>query len=118
MFGNIATPVRAPDYTVSLDASYEFRMGNVILEPSVGMNRSDAYAIATTGSAPSTNGTWSGTQTYLNAGLNVKLADAPGFTLAIDCRNCQDKAYPMSALGVFQFLDRPGSWSARVRYRF
>ena len=57
MFGNIATPVRAPDYTVSLDASYEFRMGNVILEPSVGMNRSDAYAIATTGSAPSTNGT-------------------------------------------------------------
>jgi IMP dehydrogenase/GMP reductase len=42
----------------------------------------------------------------------------PGLTAAIDCRNCADKAYPMSALGPFQFLDRPGSWGARLKYRF
>jgi len=117
-FGNIATPVRAPDYTVSLSASYEFTVGGVTLTPNVGVNASDEYAIGTTGSPQSTNGTWSGKQTYINAGLNLKFAAIEGLSVTVDCRNCEDKAYPMSALGPFQFLDRPGSWSARVRYKF
>lgn len=118
MFGNIAVPVRSPDYTLSLSASYKLALGNVVLTPNVGLNKSDAYAIGTTGTPQSTNGTWSPTQSYINGGLMLELADAPGFSLTVDCRNCQDKAYPTSALGVFQFLDRPGSWSARMRYRF
>jgi iron complex outermembrane receptor protein len=117
-FGNIATPVRSPDYTVSLSASYEFTVGGITLTPNVGVNASDEYAIGTTGSPQSTNGTWSGKQTYINAGLNLKFAAIEGLSVTVDCRNCEDKAYPMSALGPFQFLDRPGSWSARVRYKF
>ncbi|MCS6948160.1 MAG: TonB-dependent receptor, partial [Steroidobacteraceae bacterium] len=117
-FGNIATPVRAPDYTLSLSGTYRKNFGNVTLIPTFGANISDAYAIGTTGSPQSTVGTWSKRQTYLNAGIGVEFANVPGLTLQIDCRNCADKNYPMSALGPFQFLDRPGSYSLRVRYRF
>ena len=117
-FGNIATPVRAPDHTVSLSATYHAHLGNLTLSPTIGVNASDEYAIGTTGSAPSTNGTWAGKQTYLNADLTAELRSLPGLSISINCRNCQDKAYPMSALGIFQFLDRPGSWGANLRYKF
>ena len=117
-FGNIATPVRAPDYTVSLNATYDLKLGSVTMSPSLGWNYSDAYAIGTTGNPESTNGTWSGTQGYINAQLAFAFENLPGLSVAVDCRNCADKAYPMSALGPFQFLDRPGSWGARARYKF
>ena len=117
-FGNIATPVRAPDYTISLNATYDFHLGSVTVSPTLGWNYSDAYAIGTTGSPQSTNGTWSGSQGYINAQLAFAFENLPGLSVAVDCRNCADKAYPMSALGPFQFLDRPGSWGARVRYKF
>ena len=117
-FGQIATPVRSPDYTISMNASYEFAAGAITWIPSFGFNTSDEYAIGTTGSPQSTNGTWSGKQTYINAGVSLRFENVPGLTAAIDCRNCADKAYPMSALGPFQFLDRPGSWGARIKYRF
>ena len=117
-FGQIATPVRSPDYTISMNASYEFTAGAVTWIPSFGFNTSDEYAIGTTGNPTATNGTWSGKQTYINAGVSLRFANVPGLTAAIDCRNCADKAYPMSALGPFRFLDRPGSWGARIKYRF
>ena len=117
-FGDIATPVRAPDYTVSMNASYEFTSGAITWIPSFGFNTSDEYAIGTTGNPTATNGTWSGKQTYINAGVSLRFENVPGLTAAIDCRNCADKAYPMSAFGPFQFLDRPGSWGARIKYRF
>lgn len=117
-FGNIATPVRSPDYTGSLSATYRFDVGAVRISPTVGLNFSDAYAIGTTGSPQSTNGTWSRKQQYLNAQLAFDFESLPGLQVTVDCRNCADKAYPMSALGPFQFLDRPGSWGARARYRF
>jgi iron complex outermembrane receptor protein len=117
-FGQIATPVRSPDYTISMNASYEFMSGAITWIPSFGFNTSDEYAIGTTGSPQSTNGTWSGKQTYINAGVSLRFENVAGLTAAIDCRNCADKAYPMSALGPFQFLDRPGSWGARIKYRF
>ena len=117
-FGNIATPVRSPDYTISLSATYDIQVGSVTLSPSLGWNYSDEYAIGTTGSPQSTNGTWSGAQGYINAQLAFAFENMPGLTLSVDCRNCADKAYPTTAFGPFQFLDRPGSWGARVRYKF
>ncbi len=117
-FGNIATPVRAPDLTASLSATYRLQLGTVKLSPTIGVNYSDEYAIGTTGSPQSTNGTWTKAQTYLNAQVSVEWDAVPNLQLTVDCRNCADKAYAMSALGPFQFLDRPGSWGARVRYRF
>ena len=47
--GNIATPVRAPDLTASLSATYRLQLGSVKLSPTVGVNYSDEYAIGTTG---------------------------------------------------------------------
>jgi iron complex outermembrane receptor protein len=117
-FGEIATPVRAPDFTVSLNAIYDLKFGSATVSPSLGWNYSDEYAIGTTGSPNSTNGTWSGRQGHINAQIAVRFENLPGLLLAIDCRNCADKAYPMSALGPFQVLDRPGSWGARARYTF
>lgn len=117
-FGTIATPVRSPDYTGSITATYRFNVGSVKISPTVGLNFSDAYAIGTTGSPQATNGTWSGKQQYLSAQVAVDFEAIEGLQLVVDCRNCADKAYPMSALGPFQFLDRPGSWGARLRYKF
>lgn len=117
-FGNIATPVRSPDYTGSITATYRFNVGSVKISPMIGVNFSDAYAIGTTGSPQSTNGTWAGKQQHLNAQVAFDFQAIEGLQLMVDCRNCADKAYPMSALGPFQFLDRPGSWGARLRYRF
>ncbi len=117
-FGNIATPIRAPDYTVSLNATYRFNLGPVKVSPTLGWNYSDEYAIGTTGSPQSTNGTWSGKQGYVNAQLAFDFDNLPGLSVAVDCRNCADKSYPMTTLGPFQFLDRPGTWGARARYKF
>ena len=61
---------------------------------------------------------WSGAQAYINAGLALEFDNLPGLRISADCRNCADKAYPMSGLGIFQFLDRPGSWSVNARYKF
>jgi iron complex outermembrane receptor protein len=117
-FGQIATPVRAPDFTVSLNAIYDLKLGSTTVSPSLGWNYSDEYAIGTTGNPGTTNGTWTGSQGHINAQIAFRFENLPGLMLAIDCRNCADKAYPMSALGPFQFLDRPGSWGARARYTF
>jgi iron complex outermembrane receptor protein len=43
-FGQIAEPVRAPDYTISMNASYEFTSGAITWIPSFGFNTSDEYA--------------------------------------------------------------------------
>jgi len=117
-FGQIATPVRAPDYTLSFSATYHAHLGAVELSPTLGYNYSSDYAIGTTGSPASTNGTWTKAQAYINAGLTLKIDSLPGLVVSAECRNCADKAYPMSALGPFQFLDRPGSWGVRARYSF
>jgi iron complex outermembrane receptor protein len=117
-FGAIATPVRSPDYTGSITATYRFNVGSVKISPMIGVNFSDAYAIGTTGSPLSTNGTWAGKQQYLAAQIAMDFEAVEGLQFVVDCRNCADKAYPMSALGPFQFLDRPGNWSARLRYKF
>ena len=86
-FGQIAEPVRAPDYTISMNASYEFTSGAITWIPSFGFNTSDEYAIGTTGSPASTNGTWSGKQTYIKAGVSLRFENVPGLTAAIDCRH-------------------------------
>jgi iron complex outermembrane receptor protein len=133
-FGNIARPVRAPDYTISLSATYHAHLGSIVLSPTFGYNFSAEYAISTTGTpdnllASSTNPaaaatvqsallTWSKAQAYINAGLALEFNNLPGLRISAECRNCADKAYPMSALGIFQFLDRPGTWSLNARYKF
>ncbi len=117
-FGGIARPVRAPDYTINVQARYKRVLGPVATTLVAGASVTDAYAIGTTGSPPSTNGTWGVHQTYLNAGVTLAPTAIDGLSLTVSCRNCADKNYPVSSLGIFQFLDQPGSWDAQVRYRF
>lgn len=85
-FGDIARPVRAPDYTINVQARYKRVLGPV--------------------------------ETTLNAGVTLAPTAIDGLSLTVSCRNCVDKNYPVSSLGILQFLDRPGSWDAQVRYRF
>ncbi len=143
-FGNIARPVRAPDYNISLSATYHMHVGSVVISPTFGYNYSAEYAIGTTGTPENVDAparvpflglqgaaqttavnnaaaaalTWSKPQAYINAGITLEFKNLPGLTISADCRNCADKAYPMSSLGIFQFLDRPGSWGVRARYKF
>ncbi len=110
--------MRAPDYTLSFSATYHAHVGPVELSPTFGYNYSSDYAIGTTGSPASTNGTWTKAQAYIDAGLTLKIDSLPGLVVSAECRNCADKAYPMSALGPFQYVDWPGSWGVRARYSF
>ncbi|MFO0449704.1 MAG: TonB-dependent receptor [Pseudomonadota bacterium] len=116
--GNIARPVRAPDTTASLVASYGLMLGSVKVTPSVTVNYTSDYAIGTSGSPTSTRGQWTRSTTLFNAGVNIEPTTIPGLSFSVDCRNCSDKAYAVSYLPPFVYLDRPGSWSVRARYRF
>jgi iron complex outermembrane recepter protein len=117
--GNIATPVRAPKITASGTISYDAELGFATLTPTFGINVTSPYAIGTAGSPDQIDGSWTGvTQVYVNASLALRPTALPGFSLAAECRNCFDKAYPVTYLPVFQFLDRPGSWMIRARYDF
>ena len=117
--GNIATPVRAPKVTASGTISYDAKLGFATLTPTAGINVTSPYAIGTAGSPDQIDGSWTGvTQVYVNASLALRPTGLPGFSLAAECRNCFDKAYPLTYLPTFQFLDRPGTWMVRARYDF
>jgi iron complex outermembrane recepter protein len=116
--GNLARPVRTPEITLNAGVSYEFLFGGLSATPNVSVSHTSAYAIGTAGSPDQIDGSWGRDQTSLNAGITLKHDVLPGLSLTVDCRNCTDEVFAVSFIPPFQFLDRPGSWNARLRYKF
>ena len=136
--GNIATPVRTPDYTVALGASYKAQFGGGLsLTPSVNASYRGRQEVGTNnltiygGSVTGTNGTFpanlnagtlitgsnSAPAWIVNAGLALKGSD-DRWTLSAECSNCFDKSYAQSTLANYRYLNTPAQWIVRAKHKF
>lgn len=140
--GDISTPVRTPDWTISLGASYDAQLGGgLTLTPSInGSWRSDSevgtsnvsfFDAAVRGPSgtlyPSNTigqgnrlvpnlGSFSEARWIVNASL--ALASVSGWSLSAECRNCLDEEAIESALANASYLNPPRTFLIRARYNF
>lgn len=140
--GTIATPVRTPDWTVAIGASYDAELSNTLtLTPSLnGSWRSDSevgtsnvtlFDQAVTGPTgvvfPSNTqglgnpinpptGSFSPARWIINAALT--LASSDGWSLVAECRNCLDQEAIESSLANFSYLNPPRTFLLRAKYAF
>ncbi len=138
--GRIAEPVRTPDWTISMGASYKFDMGGNgwSLTPSVNASFASETEVGTSnvtvfaGSVTGTNGTFPGNfigvgtlvggsfspaHWLVNAGLTLK-APEDRWSLALECSNCFNEEYTQSTLANYPYLNRPAEWLIRAKYNF
>jgi iron complex outermembrane receptor protein len=136
--GNIATPVRTPDWIVAVGGSYRAPLGGGFhLTPSVAANWRSDQQVATanfsvySGAITGANGTFnfnpfSGNQVIgsfseggwlVNAGLALNFPD-DRFQLAVTCTNCFDEALIQSALVNTTYYNPPAMWQVRLRAAF
>jgi len=136
--GAIATPVRTPDFTFALGASYEAQLGGGLrLIPSVNASYRGDQEVATSnftifsGAITGTNGTFPanpnggdvivGSRTdaawLVNASLTFAGRDDK-WRLSIECSNCFDESFFQNALANYSYLNPPATWMARARLNF
>jgi iron complex outermembrane receptor protein len=118
--GNIADPVRVPDYTVSFTATYKLELDVVTVTPTVSVSIEGPHAIGTAGDsrAGSDPLAYVGTQWLLDTGMTFTPTAYPDFSFTAECKNCLSKDYPVSLLPPNQFLNNPGIWDVKLRYKF
>ncbi|MDR7101181.1 TonB-dependent receptor domain-containing protein [Croceicoccus sp. BE223] len=135
--GDIAEPVRTPDWTLSFGGSYEAMLGNnLTLTPSVAASWHSKQEVQTgnltiySGSVTGTNGTYpanpqggdfivgsySAAAWQVNAGLTLATQDRD-WSLSLTCSNCFNDSFVQSYLG-WSYLNAPRTWMARLRREF
>ena len=139
--GSIAEPVRTPDWTVALGASYEAEMGDFTLIPSInaswrsssetGTNQVtlfDAPVTGPTGAVFPANtlgignpidpasGSFSASRWIVNGSLT--LTNLEGWSVIAECKNCFDEEAVESALANFSYLNPPRTWAVRLKHEF
>ncbi len=139
--GSLAEPVRTPEFTVALGASYEAEFGDFSLIPSINANwRSDSevgtseltlFDQAVTGPSGTVfptntqglgnpivpaSGSFSEDRWILNASLT--LTNVAGWSLIAECKNCFDEEAVESALANFSYLNPPRTWTVRAKFDF
>jgi iron complex outermembrane receptor protein len=134
--GQIATPVRTPDFTLAFGGSYSIPLGELSLVPTVNASWHSKQEVQTanltyyTGSSTGTNGTFpantvSGdfiTGSYsaplwqVNAGISL---NGPGkaWSLSVNCTNCFDTTSSQSLLG-YTYLNPPRMWMVKAKHTF
>jgi len=71
------------------------------------------------GSPDSTDGSFTGPQTFVDASLGFEPKALSGLTLSADCKNCFNKAYSVSFLTPTAiYINPPRTYSVRALYRF
>ena len=136
--GDIATPVRTPDFTVAIGASYVAEFGGLTLTPAVnaswrsesevGTSQSSIYDAPITsstgrifpantiGQGDFITGSFSDDRWIFN--FTLTLASVSGWSLIGQCANCFDKEAIESALADYSYLNPPRTWSVRAKYEF
>ena len=136
--GNISTPVRTPDWTLSFGGSYEGQLGGgLTLVPSASAAYHSDQEVATanlsvyTGAITGPNGTFaynpnSGSLVIgsfskgawlVNAGLALN-GDGHKWQLSVNCANCFNQAFVQSALVNTTYYNAPRTWTIRAKYTF
>ena len=140
--GSISTPVRTPDWTVSIGGSYDIGFGSdFTLTPAVNANwRSDSEVgtsevtffeqdvTGNSGTVYPTNtlglgdpidpatGSFSPARWIVNGTLTLR--SVAGWALVAECRNCFDEEAVESSLANYAYLNPPRTWMVRARYDF
>ncbi len=112
--GDIADPVRAPEYQLTIGGWYDFRLGNsMILTPSVSVTDYGEHNVGTAGEDV---GLIDG-YTLLNGSLTLQ--HEPGdWQLSLECDNCTDRLQVVSVLAGFPYLQDPKTWQLNFTKRF
>ena len=138
--GNIAGPVRTPEFSIAFGGSYDFPIPNagIILTPSVNaLYRSSLETGTAAGTifsgpitAPSgavfptnpfdgtviagslTNAFW-----QVSAAITMR-TDDNNWTVSLECENCFDKAFFQSSLVNYNYLNPPRTWQIRAKRVF
>ncbi len=138
--GNIATPVRTPEFSIAFGGSYDFPIpaAGIILTPSVNalyrssLETGTANGTIYTGSITAPSGTvfpsnpFSGdfiagslTKAFWQVGAALTMrTDDNNWTLSVECENCFDKAFVQSSLVNFNYLSPPRTWQVRAKRVF
>ena len=137
--GSIAEPVRTPDFTIAIGASYTAEFGDGLsLVPSINANwRSDSetgtsevtlfdqpitgpsgtvFPSNTLGNGDVITGSFSEDRWIVNAGLALK-SDA-GWSITAECKNCFDEESVESTLANFSYLNPPRTFLIKGRFDF
>ncbi len=137
--GSIAEPVRTPDWTVAIGASYDAEMGGGLsLVPSINANwRSNSevgtsevslfnqavtgpsgtvYAANTAGQGAFITGSFSDDRWIVNGSLALKSED--GWSITAECKNCFDEEAVESALVNTSYLNPPRTFLIKGRIQF
>ena len=136
--GNISTPVRTPDLTVSFGGSATLQAGRgMTLVPSLNFRHQSSAEVGTanytiySGAVSGPNGafaynpfggtfitgSFSKPNWLVNAGVALNGPDH-SWQLAVDCVNCTNEVIVQSALGNYSYLNKPMTWMGRLRVNF
>jgi len=112
--GNIAEPVRAPDYTLTLGANYVFDLGGGYeLTPAAYLYSVGDHSVFTSGEAAFLV---DGYTTY-NASIELARPEQ-GWGVTLECKNCNDRLMLVSGLAGVPYYQDPRTWNVRVRWDF
>lgn len=138
--GDIAEPVRTPDWTLAFGGTWDLPLGlkGWIVAPAINVTwRSDVETGTSNASlyrGPVTapggvvypanpfggefiQGSFSEATWLVSAGLSIRSGDGR-WLLAVECDNCTDAEMVLSNLANHSYLNMPRTWLVRARYRF
>jgi iron complex outermembrane recepter protein len=138
--GNIATPVRTPEFSIAFGGFYDFPIesAGIILTPSVNalyrtsLETGTANGTIFTGSVTAPSGAvfpanpFSGdvisgslTESFwqVQAALQLRTDDG-NWMVSLECENCFDKAFSQSSLVNYNYLSPPRTWQIRAKRAF
>jgi iron complex outermembrane receptor protein len=118
--GHVADPVRVPDYTFAITATYNIDLGFLTIRPTATLNVEGAHAIGTAGdSRPGSDPkAYVGDELLVDLGATFIPSAYPDVSFTAECKNCLNNDYPVSLLPPNQFLNNPGIWDVKLRYKF
>ncbi|WP_394730079.1 TonB-dependent receptor [Altererythrobacter sp. GH1-8] len=140
--GELAEPVRTPDWTVALGGSYDVEFGDFTFTPAMnaswrsksevgtsevtlydgdvlGPNSGNTYPANTIGLGDfidPLSGSFSDDRWIVNA--SVTLSNVAGWSLVAECKNCFDEEAIESALANYGYLNSPRTWTLRAKFDF
>jgi iron complex outermembrane receptor protein len=140
--GDIATPVRTPEWTLSFGGSWDIAVpsAGISIAPQANFVYRSRLEMGTANGSifdapapPTADGTIFPSNPFgngdlitgsrvaphwiVNAGIAIR-TDDDAWLLALECENCLDEAYGQSSLVNFTYLNPPRSWTLRARRRF
>ena len=138
--GNIATPVRTPEFSLAVGGTYDYAIpaAGIILQPSINVVYRSSLETGTangtiySGSITALSGAvyptnpfkgnvlaGSKTESYvqINAAFSLR-TDDNNWILSLECNNCTDKAYAQSSLVNYTYLSPPRTWLVRAKRTF